>query len=171
MDKEGFYYFYISADGFNAISSYDTTTYSYDNFIDSTYYYLNPTPVPITVNLTWSNARDFDFSVAASDYDYFYRNADRTTAPGGESYTLNNLHGGETLIAYAYFFSNEVAMSTAAPTVTFTYNGTVFDTVTFNGTDSSSDNRYWLAACFDSQRNVVVQDRVLSYVPSVYDCL
>jgi hypothetical protein len=99
--------------------------------------------------LTWTNARDFDFYVVASDNDYFYRNADRMSAPGGETYTLNTLHGGETLLAYAYFFSNEVTLSTASPTVTLAADGTIYDTITYSG-ENPNGYRYWLAACFDA---------------------
>lgn len=84
--------------------------------------------------MTWSNARDFDFYVVASDSDYLYRNADRYSAPGGETYTLNNLHGNETLLAYAYFYSNEVELSVANPTVTFADNYSTYATVSFNAT-------------------------------------
>jgi len=119
-------------------------------------YFLTPVPrVPdsIAVNLTWTTARDFDFYVAASDYDSFYRNADRTSAPGGEVYTMSALHGGETLLAYAYFFSNDVSFAVANPTVTFTANGVVYDTVSYNAT-ATSGYRYWLAACFDANQTV-----------------
>lgn len=105
--------------------------------------------------MTWTTARDFDFYVVASDSDYLYRNADRMSAPGGETYTMSALHGNEMLLAYAYFFSNDVTMSTAAPTVTFSYGETTFDTVSYSGSDLSG-YRYWLAACFDSYGNISV---------------
>ena len=103
--------------------------------------------------MTWTTGRDFDFYVVASDYDNFYRNADRISAPGGETYTLNSLHGGETLLAYAYFFSYDVSFQTANPTVTFTADGVVYDTVSYNAT-ATTGSRYWLAACFDANENV-----------------
>jgi len=130
FDKQEYYYFNVSAPGM--VSNNSNNFWNSDNYgqIEDTYYVF-PVPSTIAVNLTWSNARDFDFSVVASDYDNFYRNADRMAAPGGETYTMSALHGSEYLIAYAYFFSNEVTFGTANPTVTFSANGVVYDTVAF----------------------------------------
>ncbi len=155
--RDEYYYFNVSAPGMVSNTS--------DNFwpeesgsIEETYI-LTPvpsTPASIEVELTWTTARDFDFSVVATDYDSFSRNADRMSAPGGEMYTMSALHGSETLLAYAYFFSNDVTFSTANPTVTFKSNGVVYDTVSYNDASSpySYGDRYWLAACFDAYQNV-----------------
>jgi len=91
------------------------------------------------------------------------------SAPGGEIFTLSNLHGGETLLAYAYFFSNDVSFTTANPTVTFTADGVVYDTVSYNATEVAGA-RYWLAACFDANENVYVVNQLFSTTPTVYNC-
>jgi len=174
FDKQEYYYFNVSAPGF--ISNNSNNFWNSDNYgqIEDTYY-IFPVPVlppTIAVSLTWTNARDFDFSVVASDYDMFYRNADRMAAPGGETYTMSALHGSEQLIAYAYFFSNDVSFTSANPTVTFTANDVVYNTVAFNDSTSTvlTGARYWVAACFDARQNVQVLNRVQSYAPTVYDC-
>lgn len=169
FDREAYYYFNVSYPGYTSNNS--DNWYNPDNYgqIEDEYT-LFPIPNVITVNLTWSNARDFDFYVIASDNDYFYRNADRMTAPGGETYTLSSLHGGETLLAYAYFFSNEVSLSTANPTVTFAADGTVYDIVSFNNATQPSGYRYWLAACFDANENVIVIDQAFASAPTISDC-
>jgi hypothetical protein len=84
IERGPYYYFNVSAPGYSS----NTSDYYYTNgqIMDS--YILTPLPEYMYVQLNWTNARDFDFSILSSDYDTLYKNRDIMAAPGGELFTI-----------------------------------------------------------------------------------
>lgn len=121
--------------------------------------------------MNWSVARDFDFYIASLDSEYVSRNRDAMSAPGGEYYTVNTNHGpNDKFIAYSYFFSNEMFMSSAQPYLTFYANDNIVYTLYYNATQTDMTYRYWVAACFDGLMNVTPLNYDSTVAPSVSLC-